>query len=227
MESRFRSIFLTRVATVAGLCLSMSVPSMAQDAPATADDSASSTPRVIEPTVERRDINVSEIDTENWEVTGFVGLMSIEDFESDLLYGIRAAYHINETFFAEATYGASDGGTTSFEKLTPGSNLLSSDDRELTYYDLSLGYNVLPGEVFFRSDRAFNSAFYLIAGLGSTDFAGDSQFTVNFGFGIKFLPTDYIAVRLDARDYLFDLDITGEDKTTHNLQGSLNVSYFF
>jgi len=205
------------------MCLSM--PSMAQDAPAAEAEPA--TPRVIEPTVQRRDIDVSEIDTENWEVTGFIGLMSIEDFESDLVYGLRAAYHINEAFFAEASYGVSDAGETSFEKLTPGANLLSSDDRELTYYDLSLGYNVLPGEVFFRGDRAFNSSLYLIAGLGSTDFAGDSNFTVNFGFGIKFLPTDYIAVRVDARDYLFDIDITGEDKTTHNLQGTLNISYFF
>ena len=225
MESRIRSIFLRRLAAVTAASLCLSIPALAQDdVPGEAE---AGTPRVIEPTVQRRDIDVSQIDTEDWELTGFIGIMSIEDFESDLVYGIRAAYHINESFFAEASYGVADGGRTSFEKLTPGSNLLSDDDRELSYYDLSLGYNLLPGEVFFRGDRAFNSSIYLIGGLGSTDFGGDSNFTVNFGFGVKFLPTDYIAVRLDARDYLFDVDITGEDKTTHNLQGTINVSWYF
>ena len=50
---------------------------------------------------------------------------------------------------------------------------------------------------------------------------------VNFGFGFKLLPTDIIAIRLEARDYLFDSAATGQDKTTHNMQGTLNVSVFF
>jgi outer membrane beta-barrel protein len=221
MESRIRSIFLARTAVLIALfCVQ---PVFGQEAPAT---SGASTPRVIEPDVERRSVDISKIDTEDFELTAFVGMMSIEDFESDIVYGARFAYHINESIFAELTYGSTEAGRTSFEKLQPDADLLGSD-RDFTYYDLSVGYNILPGEVFFGSSRAFNSAMYLIGGLGSTDFAGDNQFTVNFGFGIKFLPTDYIAVRLDARDYLLDLDITGEDKTTHNLQGTLNVSWYF
>ena len=100
-------------------------------------------------------------------------------------------------------------------------------DRDLSYYDLSLGYNLFPGEVFFGAERAWNSSVYLLAGLGSTDFAGDDQFTVTFGFGLKVLPTDFLAVRLEARDYMFDTEVTGEKKTTHNLQTTLNFSWFF
>jgi outer membrane beta-barrel protein len=68
---------------------------------------------------------------------------------------------------------------------------------------------------------------YLIGGLGSTSFADDNHFTINYGFGVKVLPTDYIAVSIEVRDYMFDIDITGENKTTHNLQGTLNIGYFF
>ncbi len=216
MESRIRSLFLTALRGALLLLLG------AGSAPA---QDADTTPQVIEPQVERRDIDVAAIDTENFEVTAFVGLMSVEDFESNAVYGARFAFHVSEWLFAEATYGTTDVGTSSFEKLGGGAVLLS--DRTLSYYDLSLGYNLFPGEVFFGSQRAWNSMFYVIGGLGSTDFAGDNNFTLNAGFGIKVLPTDYIAVRLEARDYLFDTEITGEKKTTHNLQGTLNISYFF
>lgn len=214
MESRIRSIFLALTGAVLCSCAA---------APAVQSDGA--TPQVIDPRVERRDIDVAAIDTEDFEVTAFAGLMSVEDFESNAVYGARLAYHVSEWFFAEGTYASTTVGESSFEKLGGGAVLLS--DRDLTYYDLSLGYNLFPGEVFFGSKRAFNSSVYLIGGVGSTDFGGDNNFTLNFGFGIKVLPTDFIAVRLEARDYLFDTEVTGEKKTTHNLQGTLNISYFF
>lgn len=213
MESRIRSIFLTCMLFV--LVGNAWAQEMEQPPP------------VIDPRVERRDINVGAIDTEDFELTGFLGYMSIEDFEGDLVYGLRLAYHINEAFFAEASYGATEAGDTSFERLSGGADLLSSSDRDYTYYDLSLGWNLLPGEVFVGNGRAWNSAFYLIGGVGSTDFAGDEEFTINFGFGLKVLPTDVFAVRLEARNYVFDVDVTGEDKSTNNLQGTLNFSWFF
>jgi len=219
MESRIRSIFLKALCTVS-LSFVASV-SLAQSNEPAGDEA----PQVIEPRVERRDIDVAAIDTEDFELTAFVGLMSVEDFESNAVYGARLAYHISEWFFTEATYGATDVGTSSFEKLGGGAVLLS--DRKLTYYDLSLGYNLFPGEVFFGDKRAWNSSVYLLGGLGTTDFAGDNNFTVTLGFGIKVLPWDFVALRLEARDYMFDTEITGEKKTTHNLQTTLNISWFF
>lgn len=216
MESRLRNIFLSGIGVLLSTLATMPL-ALAQD--------TQRNPEVIDPQVERRDIDVAAIDTEDFEVSAFVGLMSVEDFESNAVYGLRLAYHISESFFAEASYGTTEVGTSSFEKLGGGAELLS--DRDLSYYDVSLAWNLFPGEVFLGSSRAWNSSVYLIGGLGTTDFAGDNQFTLNFGFGLKVLPTDYIAVRLDVRDYLFDIDISGEDKTTHNIQGTLNVSFFF
>jgi outer membrane beta-barrel protein len=219
MESRIRSIFL-----VPAIALSFCAASVGLAQEGGAESEAQ--PRVIEPDVERRPVDVSKIDTEDFELTGFVGIMSVEDFGSDVVYGARFAYHINETFFAEATYGSTEAGETSFEVLNPSVDLLPGG-RDFNYYDLSLGYNILPGEVFFGSSRAFVSSFYLIGGLGSVDFNDANEFSINFGFGMKILPTDYLAIRLDARDYLVDVEITGEKKTTHNLQGTFNVSWYF
>jgi outer membrane beta-barrel protein len=129
--------------------------------------------------------------------------MSIEDFGSDLVYGVKLAYHVTEGFFVEGSVGRTEGGLTSFEVLSGGAPLLTDSERELTYYNLNVGYNILPGEGFIGEGRAYNTAFYVIAGLGSTSFAGDDRFTVNFGAGYRFLVTDSIALHIDFRDHTF------------------------
>jgi outer membrane beta-barrel protein len=214
MESRIRSIFL---AAVSGAVLMAVVPASAQT-------NETQPPQVIDPDVERRAINAAAIDTEDFELTGFVGFMSVEDFETNAVYGARLAYHINDALFAEAAIGQTDVGDSSAEKL---GNAKFFDDRTLTYYDASLGWNLLPSESFLGANRAYNSTFYVIGGAGSTDFADDSNFTINLGFGFKILPTDYLAIRIEARSYMFDTEVNAEDKTLTNMQGTLNVSWFF
>jgi outer membrane beta-barrel protein len=188
---------------------------------------APSPEQVIDPQVERRDIREPKIDTENFEIGAFAGVMSIEDFGSDLVYGARLSYHITEGLFVEGTVGQSEAGLTSFEELSGGAPILSEEDREFTYYNLGLGYNLFPGEVFLGEGRAFNTSLYLVGGLGSTRFAGDDRFTVNVGAGYRFLVTDSIALHLDFRDHMFDTDLLGTEKTVHNVEAHLGMTVFF
>jgi outer membrane beta-barrel protein len=181
--------------------------------------------QVIDPEVERREIKEPAIDREDFEVGAFAGLMSIEDFGSDVVYGVRLAYHVTEGFFVEASVGQTEAGLTSFESLSGGARLFA--DRTMTYYNLNLGYNILPGEMFIGEGRAYNTNFYLMAGLGSTNFADDDRFTVNFGAGFRFLLTDSMAIHVDFRDHMFDIDILGEEKTSHNLEGTIGFTVFF
>jgi outer membrane beta-barrel protein len=183
--------------------------------------------QVIDPKVERREVREPAIDSENFEVGAFVGVMSIEDFGSDMVYGTRLAYHITEGFFVEGTVGQTEAGLTSFEELSGGARLITESQRTLTYYNLNLGYNILPGEVFLGENRAYNTNLYLIAGLGSTRFAGDDRFTVNVGAGYRFLINDALSLHLDFRDHLFDIDLLGEEKTVHNLEAHLGFTVFF
>ena len=141
--------------------------------------------QVIFPDVERRVIKPAEIDTEDFEVGGFAGIISIQDFNSEVVYGARAAWHVTEDFFFEASYGESEGDLTSYEKLSGGSPLFNDSERDYSYYGLALGWNILPGEIFLFDDRAFKSDLYLIGGAGSTDFLGDNWFTVTVGVGYR------------------------------------------
>lgn len=226
MESRIRVLFL--IIALIGLSGCAATKNLFGIGPKEAPPPSTEPPgQVIDPQVERREIKEPKIDREDFEAGGYVGIMSIEDFGSNVVYGVRLAYHITEGFFVEGTVGQTEGGLTSFEILSGGAPIISDDERTLTYYNLNLGYNLLPGEGFIGEGRAYNTNFYLIAGLGSTSFAGDDRFTVNFGAGFRFLFTDSIALHVDFRDHLFDIDILGEDKTAHNLEGHLGVTVFF
>jgi outer membrane beta-barrel protein len=184
-------------------------------------------PQVVEPAVKRRDVERAQIDTENFEAGVFVGTISIEDFGSSFVYGGRLAYHFTEDVFAEASIGTSEAGKTSYEDLSGAAELLTDSEREYTYYDLAIGWNALPGEVFFGGDRAMPSSVYFTLGAGSTRFAGDDHFTVALGAGLRLLVTDWVALHLDVRDHMFDSDLLGDKKLTQNLQVGLGVTAFF
>jgi outer membrane beta-barrel protein len=219
MESRVLLLLLVQALAVAGLT------GCGRDRLVRTDDNGQ--PPVIEPDVQRRDIKVPKIDTEDFEVGVYAGQISVEDFGVNTLIGAQFAYHITEGFFIEVAGGKADTQPTSFERLSGAAQLLTDPEREYSYYDLSLGYNIFPGEGFIGKKRALNMATYVIGGVGKTTFAGDDRFTVNLGLGLRLLPLDWLAVHADVRDHVFDIDLLGKQKTAHNLEAHVGVTFFF
>lgn len=234
METRARLLLLTPLLLCATGCASMwpwssrdNVDAVVDEAPLADESAPQQNPSVVEPEVERREVKKPEIDAENWEIGAYAGVLSIEDFGSNPVYGLRIAYHVTEDFFFEANVGQSTAGKTSFETIGGDVELLTPDERRFTYYNLSLGYNFLPGEVYLGRSTAMNSALYLIGGIGSTRFAGDQRFTVNFGAGYRVLPTDWLAIHIDVQNLMFQSDLLGEDKLTNNIGAWLGATVFF
>ncbi len=218
METRFRILFLNiRQQLVPTLILLLACT--AARAELVLDQSP-----IIKPEIDRREISEAKINVDDYEIGVYVGVLNIEDFGSDVVYSTRLAYHITEDVFVEASVGYSEAGKNGFEDLT-GFNLLSN--RDFFYYHLSVGYNILPGESFIGSNRAYNSAFYLIGGLGVVEFNDDSFFSLNVGAGYRVLLNDNIALHITARDYLFNIDLLGEDKLTNNIELTAGISFFF
>jgi outer membrane beta-barrel protein len=181
---------------------------------------------VIEPEPQRREISEANIDTENFEIGLTVGVISIEDFSTSMIAGLRLAYHINENFFVEAAYGQTEAGQTSFELLSGGAPLLTDEERNYRYYNLGLGYS-LNGEIFVTDSWVINSATYFVLGAGSTEFAGDEHFTLTLGAGYKVLLSDYFALRVEVNDHLFNSELIGAEKTTHNIHYGVGATFFF
>ncbi len=224
MESRFQFVFLMRrwgILWLLALCqLLLPWQSHAQ-----ALDALETEPMVVrEP--ERRDIDVAKLDRSNFGAGLFAGVLQVEDFGAAAVYGVRLEYQITENLFLEGVYALSELGYTSFESLT-GTNLLTSEQRDLRYYNLSVGYAVLPGEGFIASKYAFKTDFYLIAGTGSTEFAGDERFTWNAGVGYRLVLKDWLALRIDLRDHMFRSDLLGTSKVMHNLELTLGFGVHF
>jgi outer membrane beta-barrel protein len=94
-------------------------------------------------------------------------------------------------------------GKTSFETLGGNVQLLTDAERRFTYYNLSLGYNFLPGEVFIGRNLAMTSGLYLLGGIGSTKFAGDQNFTVNFGAAFACCRPTGWRLHIDVQDLVF------------------------
>jgi outer membrane beta-barrel protein len=218
METWFQRVFLGTL--LLGL-FSFTHPVVAQSS----DDEELE--QVITPDIKRRQIKEDDLDTENFELGVFYGFLSIEDFGTNGVAGLTLAYHITESFFVEAAYGSSKTEKTSYELLSGGVELLTEEQRDLTYYNLSLGYNFLHGQVFVSDKWAFNNHFYLMLGVGNTDFAAKEYFTTTIGAGLRFYTTDWLALDLSMRGHSFEHELFGETKRITNLESRLGLSIFF
>jgi outer membrane beta-barrel protein len=219
MESRPLVLLLAAAALLA------SVTGCARSGALVADEAGR--PPVIDPDIERREIDPARIDTEDFELGIYAGQLSVEEFGVNTVVGARFAYHITESFFLELAAAKTDTEETSFERLSGAAQLLTDEEREYEYYNVSFGYNLFPGESFIGRNRAVNTTVYVIGGVGKTSFAGDDRFTANIGMGLRMMPLDWFAIHADVRDHIFDIDLLGREKTAHNLEAHVGVTFFF
>jgi outer membrane beta-barrel protein len=217
MEIRFRSILL------AISFLTLTMPTTRLAAQSDEDEGTS----LIEPQIERVEFDESQIDSYDFELAIYGGVLAMEHFDTNPVIGLKLGYHVSEDFFVQASYGFSKVGETSFEKISGGAPLLSDDERDVEYYLFSIGFNLLPGEAFLTDSTTLNTVLYISGGVGSTDFAGDDRSTIAFAVGYRTIVLDGFSVDVEMRDLIFDLDTFGEDDTTHNIELTLSLNLFF
>ncbi len=216
MESRIRSFLLAGIAALALLYGSLAL---------TAETNQQE--QVIQPQIERRDIDRTNIDTDNFQLGLFTGLMNVEDFGTHLVYGTRLGYFITEDIFVVTDFGRTETGQSSIERLSGNIQLLENNNHTLQYLDIVFGVNILPGESFIGNQWAMTSALYLVGGLGGTRFGGNDAFTWTIGTGYRVLLNDWLALSLDARDHIFAIDLFGRHETKHNLAFTSGLSVYF
>lgn len=218
MEIRFQRVLLMlyKSLLIAGLA-SISLVSV----------SAESVISGVQPNLERKTVFDDVLDTENVDIGVQYGLLSIEDFESSSLLSVHSAFHINEYFYLKGRYAIGEAGYSSFEKLSNTSPLLTDEQRKVTYFGLNIGYNLMPGEIFIGKGLAFNSVLSVELGGGTTEFAGEDKFTVNATTNFRVFLNDWLSWDISVTDYVFETQITGETKTSHNLNVNTGLAIFF
>ena len=182
--------------------------------------------QVVVPQVDRREVKPPQYPSNDFEVGAFVGTFATQNFGSSVVYGLRAGYTITEDFFVQAAYGTTQVSDELFRQILPG-GIFASESEPLSYYNLSVGYNLLPGEVFVGTNRALASQLYVIAGVGSTNFNDQRRQTINIGLGAKVFLKDSFALHVDMRDHIFSIDLLGKSQNTQNLELTAGFSFYF
>jgi outer membrane beta-barrel protein len=180
---------------------------------------------VIPAQVDRRDVHIPKISANDVEIGVFVGILSVQNFGAKPSAGLRLGYHVTEDFFLEGLYGRSTVSDQSYRQL--GIPIFNKEDIPLSYYYLSVGGNLFPGEVFLGKDRAMTSAVYLVGGVGNVNFNKENHTAFNFGIGIRFLPVDWLSTRFEMRDHMFNSDLLGKNELKHNFEMTLGLSGYF
>jgi outer membrane beta-barrel protein len=183
--------------------------------------------QVVVPQVERRDVKLPKFPSKDIEVGLIGGVYSTENFGAKAVYGLRLGYHITEDFFVQANLAQTKVSDENYRQLLPGGGIFPQPEEKLTYYNVSAGWNMLPGEVFIGANRAKATAVYLLAGIGSTKLAERRRSTMNFGLGMRMLMTDRAAINFELRDHVFSIDLLGPRQTTHNLELTGGLAWYF
>jgi outer membrane beta-barrel protein len=226
-ESRPSKLAFALRAAAATLAAACVLALLAHAEARAADDTAAAPPdQVIVPQVERRDVHKPKYPSNDFEIGLFGGTYSSQNFGTSGVYGARLGYDITEDFFVEATYGRSKVSDKEFRQILPG-GIFTAEQEKLKYYDLSLGWNFLPGEIFIGKNWAKASTMYVIGGIGTTSFASQRMQTWNFGVGAKLFLADWVALRADVRDHIYTLDLLGKRGSTQNPELTLGASFFF
>lgn len=182
--------------------------------------------QIVVPEVTRRDVQLPQFPSNDFDFGVFAGTYSTQNFGAKAVAGARAGYNITEDFFVQAVLAETKVSDQAFRQILPG-GIFPSTSEKLRYYDLDLGYNVLPGEIFIGKNRAFPFTFYVIGGVGSTSLNDQKHATVNFGSGMRLFFNDYFSVHVDARDHMFSTDLLGQRQRTQNLELTVGLLVSF
>jgi len=210
------------------LALFAAAPALAQTtAPAPTTTQQPVNEQVIVPEVQRRDVRLPKFPSKDFEVGLLAGTYATQSFGASGIAGLRLGYHLSEDFFVEGVYALTKVSDKTFTEIFPGAGPLADTDKKLSYYNVSAGYNVFPGEIFLGSKIAKASSIYLIGGVGSTKFANQRKQTFNVGFGFRVLFSDRFAMRVDVRDHIFSYDLLNVRQNTQNLELTTGIAYYF
>lgn len=208
------------------LALAASLPAWAQT-PAPASPGPQPTEQVIVPQVDRRDVKLPRFASNDFSVGLFAGTYATQNFGNSAVNGLRLGYHVTEDVFVEGTFGRTKVSDEDFRVVFPNVGIFPTPKQTLSYYNVVAGYNLLPGEVFFGRSNAKISQGYIVAGVGSTDFAGQKRQTITAGFGMRVVFKDWLAVQADVRDHVYTLDLLGKRNSTQNIEITAGLTFFF
>lgn len=181
---------------------------------------------IIEPVKKTQEIKSAAIDDEHFELGGYAGFISLEDFNTVTLLGLSASYHINDKWRINVEYGQSAAAEASFEEVI-GGDFVEDRDSGFQYLSLLGSYEFLQGRSFLGRSHKFNTHLYADFGVESSSFAGETNTGAVIGATYKLVLTDWLSADLRMRDHIVTRDFLGESKLTQNIEASFGLNALF
>ena len=182
-----------------------------------------STP-AISPEIKRDARKAPVIDTEKFETTAYIGAYKMDGFRAEPIAGVRINFHSSDLFFVEGSVAKGQAKDINLDKSGRGSVF---DGETMNYMNISLGINILPGQIFIGKNRAINTTFYLATGMGRLSVDQEHYSSLHFGGGLRAIPTDWLSYHMDVRSYFLNKNFLDPDDTSHNIEYTFGVGLFF
>ena len=186
---------------------------------------------IIEPNIKRSPQEEPGFDSSLVQVTPYIGLYKIDGFGAEKQRGVRIAIQLPRHFFVEFAYGLSEIDESTRTDL---GFLPLVDSKELDYYDLSLGYNMLRSKLHCKpcGNRSLNTDFYLMAGFGNINIdttpGNDiSDKSVNFGFGLRAAVTKQLYINTSIKNQIMTENLLDNSSSAQNLSYDLGLGIYF
>ena len=181
---------------------------------------------IIEPEKTVTNVQAAAIDDEHFELGFYLGSISVEEFNTNLITGLSLTYHINSNWLTQAQYGITKVQRAAFED-TSGFIFLSEDDLNYEYIRVMGGYKIIDGRSFLGKRHKFNSAVYFLAGISDIDFAGSRNQGVALGLSYRTVITDWLTMNLDINNTTVNLELFGDEKKVNNTEMNIGVNALF
>jgi outer membrane beta-barrel protein len=161
------------------------------------------------------------------ELSAWGGGYSADLSSSSYLAGGAYTFHLSEDLALEAYFGYTRQRAELVRIVEKrfATDLIREDARVFLYGGHLL-WNLAYGKLRWFHARVSRFDFYLALGGGITDNSAARTLTFSGGFGLKFYPSSWFAVRLDVRDQLLNQELLGESRIVNNLLTTLGASVF-
>lgn len=199
----------------------------------TIGDAAEKSVTTIAPEKKVDKVSSAKIDTERFELGIYTGYISIQNFDSNWLFGIQGSYHIQPRLVANIYIAQSSGAQARFERELQGTdgNFIPNRDDGFQYMGIGLSYNLLNARSFSGNKRKYDSYISIDTAVENVEFAGESNIGLMIGTTYKTVLTDWLTVNISFKDHIVErsaLGVREEQSTlTQNIEASLGFNVLF
>ena len=161
------------------------------------------------------------------ELSAMGGAYAADLTSSSYLAQAAYTFHVSEDLALEASFGYTRSQSEIVKLVEQRlATELVREEAPVFIYAGHLLWTLAYGKMRWFHSRISRFDFYLALGGGVTDNRSARGLTFSGGFGLKFYPTTWLAVRADIRDHLLNQELLGESRIVNNLTATLGLSVF-